>query len=116
MVMTEEEFSLDISGTGVMKHMTFNMILEWESKEGTDGAPILETGTRIVTGSPEHKLAMPEGPKIVLKDGIVEWCQKTLENNVYGRCTGFSDEVGNHGPELIFGSEADRACFVLKWL
>ncbi len=115
--MTEEEFPLDISGTEVMKHMIFNMILEWESKEDNDGAPILD----IVVGSPEeHKLAMPEGPKIVLQDGIVEWCQKTLENKVYGRCTGFLDDQADdalgHGPQLIFGSEGDRSLFILKWL
>lgn len=109
MAMTEE-FPLDIEGTGVIKHMTFNMVVTWDSPETQEKCD--DKFVELLKIDSEKS----KGPIIVLKDGIVEWCQQTLENSVYGRCKSLEsgDSVG--GPELIFGSEADRACFVLKWL
>ena len=105
-----EEFILNIEGTGLVKHLTFNMLLEWESKEDNDGKPTLE----IERAFQPVEEAKP--PRVVLQDGIVEWCQQTLEHDTYFRCLSLEAGEPTGGPELIFGSEADRACFVLKWL
>ena len=49
---------------------------------------------------------------LVLQDGIKEWLSENLENPVYFSFS-FEEKIG---PTLIFGSEADRASFVLKWM
>ena len=110
-----EEFVLDIEGTGVVKHMTYNIVITWESDETQE--KIEDVITAIKLKKTELKFDDEyKGPIIVLKNGIKEWMEATLENTVYGRCKSLEagDTIG--GPELIFGSEADRASFILRWL
>ncbi len=120
-----EEFVLAIERTGVVKHITFSMVLTWETKEGVISSTKEETKEGVISSTKEGAISSTfetydpkkdNRPTIILKDGIVEWMQENLENAVYGRCASFEKFGGFGGPELLFGSEADRSLFVLKWL
>ena len=128
-----EEFILDIEGTGVIKHMTFNMLITWESKETQEkiddkkvpkfsGWTVDDKEVDINKISDEEKKTKlefdsePSGPVIVLQDGVKDWCEATLQHSVWGRCKSLSSGEETGPPELIFGSEADKASFILRWL
>ena len=104
-----EEFVLDIEGTGVIKHMTFNMVITWESTETEE-----KIDDQFVEAL-EYD-SKPGGPVIVLQDGIKEWLEANMKHPVYGRCKSLEADETIGGPELLFGSEGDRAYFVLRWL
>ena len=124
-----KEFVLDIEGTGVLKHMTFNMTITWKNEETEESEDVRnrlvigKIDDEFITAIKEKEAELKpddeyKGPVIILNDGIKEWCEATLEFPVYGRCKAWEDEVhdGPGGPELVFSSEGDRAAFILKWL
>lgn len=102
----DEEFPLRIEHTGVIKHITINLILDWEEK-GEGEKLSMDVGEKYDPDADDNR------SKIVLKDGVVEWMIANLEKNVYIRGL---DHPGPSRPELVFGTESDRASFVLKWL
>lgn len=106
-----EEFVLSIEGSGIIKHIAFNMIITWETKEDEEGDKTISSIFEKYNSKKNNR------PIIILKDGIVNWMQENLENTVYSRCTSLGRvDGGGGGPELLFGSEGDRSLFVLKWL
>lgn len=105
--MTEELFVLNVKGTGIIKHMTYSMVLTWQDDEDNP------KNDEFYSKFEAHDSEKGNESTIVLKDGITEWCYDNLENSIRGRPIGPNPL---DGPQLLFGSEADRACFVLKWM
>ncbi len=98
------DFILNVKGTGIIKHMTYSLVVTWIEDIKDD---------EFFSKFEEHDPEKGNESTIVLKDGVIEWCQANLENSVRGRPIAPNS---SDGPQLIFGSEADRACFVLKWM
>lgn len=102
----EEEFPLDIELTGIIKHISLGIVVTWIDSD----CPQCDEDEKIQSSLEEDKNI---GQKIVLQDGIIEWMDQTLEKPVGFKFSFFNDD---DGPLLIFGSEGDRALFVLKWM